>query len=83
MPATTLTKVLPGRRVEIQTPQYEEGETVQVSVEKPASLHPQLILSPEEWNLRYQAYVESHDNMRLPDVPEDAFHRASWYEDHD
>ena len=74
MPAT-LTKVLPGRRVEVHTPQFEEGDTVQVYVEKPMSLHPQLALSAEEWNRRYQAYVESHDKMNLPDLPEETFHR--------
>ena len=79
MPAIMLTKVLPGRRVEIETPDYAEGQTVEVSV-RPVTAENPNDLPFDEWKKRFDAWV----NMPRPNYPvlaPEAMQRASFYED--
>jgi hypothetical protein len=75
------TKVLPGHRIEISSPQLKEGQTVEVSI-APASLDdhsPTREESADSWIRRYREWVDTHKDW--PSLRPEAYHRAYYYED--
>ena len=73
------TRVLPGRRVNVETDGFfEEGEEVEVVV----SSHlpgPPPGETAEDWIQRFRAWVESHNDT--PELAPEAFEREHFYGD--
>ena len=75
---TLRTRVLPARRVQVETPEFAAGELVEVLI-SPALPGPPEGETAEEWIQRFRAWAESHEG--LPELAPDAFEREHFYGD--
>ena len=71
------TRVLPRRRVEVETPELSEGELVEVSVATIAAEQPAEPIA--EWTKRFDEWLEM-PREHYPQLHPDSYHRASYYE---
>ena len=72
------TRVLPGKRVEVETPELAEGELVNVQV-TPAEAGPDLRHEPyEEWLKRFNKWANKP--RRSVGLKPEALRRESFYE---
>jgi len=72
------TRVLPGKRIEVENAELVEGEEVQVTI-TPAVTGQPPDETPEEWSRRFLEWANSHKDF--PELAPEAFEREHFYGD--